>query len=127
MILNIHKDPPIVSLALGSKLQAIDIKEGDDVYFECKIQSNPQWRKLTWLKNVCNCILFANIDFNLIHILQGNQLTANSTTKIVKSNQSLVLQRVTKFSAGKYQCSAFNSEGETLSNEFPLKVKCKFF
>lgn len=34
-----------------------------------------------------------------------------------------MLQRVTRFSAGKYSCSALNSEGETVSNEFLLKVK----
>ncbi|CAO1381292.1 unnamed protein product [Diamesa tonsa] len=96
--------PPVVSLQLGSKLSAGDIKEGDDVYFECKIESNPQWRKLMWLHN-------------------GRPLKTNSTTKIIKSNQSLVLQRVTRFSAGKYSCSALNSEGETVSNEFSLKVK----
>lgn len=54
---------------------------------------------------------------------QGRPLKTNSSTKIVKSNQSLVLQRVTRFSAGKYSCSALNSEGETVSNEFLLKVK----
>lgn len=42
----------MISLELGSKLQAGDIKEGDDVYFECKIDSNPKYRKLTWLQNV---------------------------------------------------------------------------
>ena len=46
-------DPPQIYLSLGSKLQSINIKEGDDVYFECKIDSNPQWKKLSWLKNVC--------------------------------------------------------------------------
>jgi hypothetical protein len=45
-------DPPVISLELGSKLQAGDIKEGDDVYFECRIDSNPKYRKLTWLQNV---------------------------------------------------------------------------
>lgn len=45
-------DPPVISLELGSKLQAGDIKEGDDVYFECKIDSNPKYRKLMWLQNV---------------------------------------------------------------------------
>lgn len=34
-----------------------------------------------------------------------------------------MLQRVTRTSAGKYSCSALNSEGETVSNEFLLKVK----
>jgi hypothetical protein len=48
----LHLDPPVISLELGSKLQAGDIKEGDDVYFECRIESNPKFRKLTWLHNV---------------------------------------------------------------------------
>jgi hypothetical protein len=34
-----------------------------------------------------------------------------------------VLQKVTRSSAGKFSCSALNSEGETVSNEFQLKVK----
>ncbi|KAF4525671.1 hypothetical protein B566_EDAN010660 [Ephemera danica] len=47
--------PPIVLLRLGSTLNADDIKEGDDVYFECRVQANPSWRKLTWLHNVSVC------------------------------------------------------------------------
>ncbi|KAJ9597411.1 hypothetical protein L9F63_011732, partial [Diploptera punctata] len=43
--------PPIVSLMLGSTLNPDDIKEGDDVYFECHVKANPGWRKLTWLHN----------------------------------------------------------------------------
>jgi hypothetical protein len=44
--------PPIVSLMLGSTLNPDDIKEGDDVYFECHVKANPPWRKLSWLHNV---------------------------------------------------------------------------
>lgn len=46
-----HLDPPIVTLRLGSTLSD-DIKEGDDVYFECHATANPQWRKLYWLHDV---------------------------------------------------------------------------
>ncbi|CAG5107635.1 Protein of unknown function, partial [Cotesia congregata] len=45
------KDPPLVSLSLGSTLNAGDIKEGDDVYFECHINSNPSISKLIWIHN----------------------------------------------------------------------------
>lgn len=45
-------DPPQVTLRLGSTLSAEDIKEGDDVYFECHVHSNPPWRKLSWMHNV---------------------------------------------------------------------------
>lgn len=54
----IVSDPPQVSLHLGSTLNADDIKEGDDVYFECRVMANPHWRKLTWLHNVSSLQLF---------------------------------------------------------------------
>jgi len=49
--------PPIVSLMLGSTLNPDDIKEGDDVYFECHVKANPAWRKLSWLHNVSSDFL----------------------------------------------------------------------
>lgn len=45
-------DPPIVTLRLGSTLLVDDIKESDDIYFECDIKANPPWRKLSWLHDV---------------------------------------------------------------------------
>ncbi|KAL0895212.1 hypothetical protein ABMA27_013650, partial [Loxostege sticticalis] len=41
--------PPVVWLRLGSSLAEGDIKEGDDVYFECHVRANPPVRKLSWL------------------------------------------------------------------------------
>lgn len=41
-----------MSLNLGSTLSPEDIKEGDDVYFECHIRANPPWSKLTWIHDV---------------------------------------------------------------------------
>uniref|UniRef100_A0AAR5Q314 Ig-like domain-containing protein n=1 Tax=Dendroctonus ponderosae TaxID=77166 RepID=A0AAR5Q314_DENPD len=96
--------PPIVHLSLGSTLNADDIKEGDDVYFECKVRANPPMRRLTWLHN----------DIVLLH---------NMSSRIIHSNQSLVLQKVTKQSAGIYRCSVVNSEGETVSNELHFRVQ----
>ncbi|XP_050308280.1 nephrin [Anthonomus grandis grandis] len=103
--------PPIVDLSLGSTLNANDIKEGDDVYFECKVKANPPMRRLTWLHN----------DVFLAH---------NMSSRIIHSNQSLVLQKVTKQSAGVYRCSVVNSEGETVSDELHFRVQyaptCKY-
>ena len=45
---------------------------------------------------------------------------------IISSNQSLVLQRISKISAGNYTCTAYNSEGSGLSNHVNLNIKCKF-
>ncbi|XP_017771245.1 PREDICTED: nephrin [Nicrophorus vespilloides] len=96
--------PPIVSLRLGSTLNPDDIKEGDDVYFECHVKANPFWRRLTWLHD-------------------GVVLNHNMSARIIRSNQSLVLQKVTRQSAGRYVCSAVNTEGETLSNELAFRVQ----
>ncbi|CAG9769833.1 unnamed protein product [Ceutorhynchus assimilis] len=98
--------PPIVDLVLGSTLNAGDIKEGDDVYFECKVKANPPIRRLTWLHG-------------------GIFLPHNMSNRIIHSNQSLVLQKVTKQSAGVYRCSVVNSEGETVSDELHFRVQYK--
>ncbi|EDS42690.1 conserved hypothetical protein [Culex quinquefasciatus] len=97
-------DPPIVSLRLGSTLSADDIKDGDDVYFECHVQANPPWRKLHWLHD-------------------GLMITHNASARVIRSNQSLVLQKVNRNSSGNYSCSAINGEGETVSNQLALRVK----
>ncbi|KPJ07073.1 Neural cell adhesion molecule 2 [Papilio machaon] len=96
--------PPVVRLRLGSSLAAGDIKEGDDVYFECHVRANPPARKLSWLHD----------DLPLVH---------NASARVFHSNQSLVLQKVTRRSSGRYACSALNAEGETVSNELYFRVK----
>ena len=45
-------DKPKVQLAFGSQLEASNIKEGNDVYFECKVKSHPRYYKITWKQNV---------------------------------------------------------------------------
>lgn len=45
-------DPPQVTLSLGSTLRPDDIKEGDDVYFECHIKANPKEHRITWSHDV---------------------------------------------------------------------------
>merc|ERR1711953_781492 len=48
--LQIHY-PPEVSIQLGSKLNAVDIREGDDVYFECTIDAFPAAERISWKKD----------------------------------------------------------------------------
>jgi hypothetical protein len=49
---NFPIDPPQVTLSLGSTLNPDDIKEGDDVYFECHIKANPKEHRITWSHDV---------------------------------------------------------------------------
>ncbi|PBC26581.1 Titin [Apis cerana cerana] len=157
-------NPPIVSLNLGSTLSPEDIKEGDDVYFECHIRANPAWSKLTWIHDRLTSLdwrskskgkpvaltesltyakrgkasglwnprraarlhrlRFALIEFPERRILNlYNQILAHNTSaRIIWSNQSLVLQSVTRSSAGKYVCAATNDLNETRSEPLHFRV-----
>ncbi|XP_042217208.1 uncharacterized protein LOC121862887 isoform X2 [Homarus americanus] len=101
--LNVHYTPRL-SLAAGLNLDMEDIKEGDDVYFECGIKANPPVYKVQWFHN-------------------GDELSHNVSAGIILSNQSLVLQRVTRRSSGQYTCSATNLHGLGSSNAVQLSVK----
>ena len=59
-------------------------------------------------------------------MLQGKELKNNATAGIVLSDHSLVLQRITRYSAGDYTCLVANSEGKTASNPVTLQIMCEF-
>ena len=57
--------------------------------------------------------------------LQAQQLTYSIEEGVIISNQSLVLQKVTRHDSGHYQCQAANAEGHGNSNTVSLPIKCK--
>ena len=59
-------DLPRVKLNLGSTLDPDNIKEGDDVYFECSINAKPRVYKIVWKFNVSYNIVFPEFFFILI-------------------------------------------------------------
>ncbi|XP_032676462.1 nephrin-like isoform X6 [Odontomachus brunneus] len=101
--LNIYHEP-VVTLELGSNLNSSAIREGIDVYFECNIKSNPWVYKVSWRHNT-------------------NPLYHNAATGTIISNQSLVLQSVTRSRAGIYTCIGNNQEGDGESNPLNLDIK----
>ncbi|KAL6256349.1 hypothetical protein P5V15_012466 [Pogonomyrmex californicus] len=94
---------PIASLKIGSTLNPKNIKEGSDVYFECNVRANPRLYKLTWFH-------------------EKEELHHNATAGVVLSDHSLVLQSITRESAGGYTCMAANVEGRAKSNVVNLEV-----
>lgn len=50
---------------MGTSLNPDDIKEGDDVYFECLVQSNPKNHKLSWFHNVSEKKTIYRMSFNV--------------------------------------------------------------
>jgi len=80
-----------------------DLEEGDDVYFECSIQANPAAYKVTWLHN-------------------GLEVVQRPDKQMFISNQSLVLQKVSREQAGNYSCHASNVEGDAESDPVTLTI-----
>ncbi|KAL7033601.1 hypothetical protein ACKWTF_007650 [Chironomus riparius] len=97
--------PPSVTLQLGSSLNPEDIEEGDDCYFDCKIEANPRTYKVVWRHN-------------------GLPI-AHNAKRTIMSSDSLALQGVTRYQAGNYTCVASNVEGDGESNVVELKVMYK--
>ncbi|XP_054082024.1 uncharacterized protein LOC105220719 isoform X1 [Zeugodacus cucurbitae] len=96
--------PPQVTLSLGSTLKPDEIKEGDDVYFECHIKANPKEHRITWSHD-------------------GIPVTQNVSWGVIISTRSLVLQRVARVHAGFYACAAANDRGETQSSLVNLRIR----
>ncbi|CAH0596489.1 unnamed protein product [Chrysodeixis includens] len=95
---------PVLTMALGSTLNPNDIKEGDDVYFECNIKANPKEHRISWYHN-------------------DQQVSQNMSSGVFISTKSLVLQRVTKRDGGLYTCRAANQMGESSSQAVYLRVQ----
>lgn len=76
-------------------------------------------------------IIFARRSLTLIDtryrlVIQEEELHHNATAGVVLSDHSLVLQSITRESAGGYTCMAANVEGRTKSNVVNLAVMCKY-
>ncbi|XP_068619113.1 kin of IRRE-like protein 2 isoform X2 [Battus philenor] len=96
--------PPVVSMSLGSTLNPHDIKEGDDVYFECSVRANPREHRITWYHD----------DKPVLH---------NVVLGVIVSTKSLALQKVTREHGGDYSCRAANALGETASQTTHLSIQ----
>lgn len=62
-------DPPIVQLGLGRSIQPDDIKERDDVYFECDVKANPPIQGIEWQHNVSSYLIHCGFWFKFSHSL----------------------------------------------------------
>lgn len=62
----------------------------------------------------------------ILNFLQGKQLYNNAQTNTIVTNQSLVLQSLTRSKSGYYTCVGHNQEGDGESNPVFLDVKCEY-
>ena len=120
---------PKVAISFGRSINAYAIKEGDDVYFECRILSYPPARKVTWMQNVSESVLPTIPDFTnwIFLFFQNDVIKPSRHHGVLISNLSLVIQNVRLADAGMYSCVAENAVGEGESNKIELKIKCELF
>lgn len=79
---------PIVSLQLGNSLDPNNIKEGDDVYFECRVRSNPLQRRIFWHHNVSSYLHKTSLHNSTLLIVKIN---SNSNHKLATEIQNPVI------------------------------------
>jgi len=95
---------PRSQIQLGGSLNSTNIREFDDVYFECRVDANPPYRKITWKHN--DRVLFQNKD-----------------NGIIISGSSLAIQGIKRDYIGNYTCSATNDIGKGGSSSINLDIK----
>ena len=60
-----------------------------------------------------------------VAMVQGIEIHQNVSAGIIVSNQTLVLQKLSRTQAGHYTCVGSNTEGDGESAPLNLRVRCK--
>ncbi|XP_071547071.1 nephrin-like [Panulirus ornatus] len=94
--------PPVARMELGRGVSSV-VKEGEDVYFNCIVDSNPPTYKISWLK-------------------EGKPILHSPEHGVLLSGNSLALRGVTRHQAGPYLCVASNVEGDAQSPPLSISV-----
>ncbi|XP_053211288.1 hemicentin-1-like isoform X2 [Panonychus citri] len=98
-ILEVYYDPK-VSLTIGNSSRAALVKAGDRVELNCNVSANPMVFEVRWYRD-------------------GEPLIKH---RVKQLNTTLIIEKTIRQDHGRYQCSAMNIEGQTMSNVFHLEV-----
>ncbi|XP_069958877.1 uncharacterized protein [Cherax quadricarinatus] len=94
---------PLVEARLAPALDPGNIKEGEDVYFECHISANPPESRVIWLH-------------------KGEPLHTARGRGVLAQGRNLVLQKVSRQARGHYQCRVSNTIDTVTSEPASLDV-----
>lgn len=101
--LTVHYSP-MPTVKLGDSLNRSNIKEDDDVYFECRVRAFPSVKTIIWKHN-------------------GVPIGQDKSGGIIISGNSLAIQKIGREFIGNYSCTASNEVGKVESNLINLDVK----
>ncbi|XP_064100523.1 hemicentin-2-like [Macrobrachium nipponense] len=94
---------PKVEVRLAPALDPDNIKEDEDVYFECVIKANPPESRIIWYH-------------------EAERLETNLQTGVLAQGKNLVLQKVSRRASGTYQCQVTNAVDKVTSPAASLNV-----
>ncbi|KAG1682145.1 Cell adhesion molecule 1 [Nymphon striatum] len=95
---------PEMKLEVAGSINLQDIHEGSEILFNCNVYSNPSPEWIGWVYN-------------------DRDLNNDPKQGIIISNQSLVIQSISRKHNGVYRCAASNIEGREQSNAVLITVK----
>ncbi|KAG1682146.1 Protein sax-3 [Nymphon striatum] len=93
-----------MKLEVAGSINLQDIHEGSEILFNCNVYSNPSPEWIGWVYN-------------------DRDLNNDPKQGIIISNQSLVIQSISRKHNGVYRCAASNIEGREQSNAVLITVK----
>jgi len=76
------------------------------VVLDCSVKANPKQDDISWT-------------------FDGKRIESDGKSNILISNQSLIIRNVKHTHRGDYRCIARNQAGQSTSDPFFLRVKCK--
>nr|XP_027203563.1 probable serine/threonine-protein kinase DDB_G0282963 isoform X1 [Dermatophagoides pteronyssinus] len=124
-LLNVQFAPQL-RISFGTNIQTDSIREGSDVYMECRVKANPPVKEVVWLHEDRPIHSLMSGDPNMMPddstLPSLSSTSASLGSTVIMTNQSLVIQKVHRSHRGRYQCVAFNEQGETISDPLYLKV-----
>ena len=150
-LLNCSSDAPVVKATFGAQFSPELLKEGDDVYFICKVTANPKAGVVRWYHEVCfTCFCCNEKHFYLLHFVcfshfsirsllcntvsevltciaspQSEVQQQNLAEGILVTPKSLVIQKAHRTRAGRYSCAATNAVGTARSEPVTLNIRCE--
>lgn len=115
---------PQLHLSFGTNIDPDSVNLNSDVFFDCNVSANPQVNEIYWTHNG------KQLNYSLSSIDSNNNNNYNkqskdmiSSSNVIISKNSLVLQRIKLSQRGYYQCQARNSLGSSKSNKLHLRPK----
>ncbi len=114
---------PVVHTEITNDIDPSNIREGDEIEMECKIQAHPWVWRILWYRDGTELKSTKTAEAAAMDGGGGGG-GGDGSSVVVIDEQRLKLSNVSKSLSGQYVCSASNVEGDGFSK--PLRVAVKY-